>query len=255
MTSPRSPQTPRAATKPTPPRQTAWVIFAAVVVVALGLAAWHFVPLLSPLGAAQGYCSDLTQQHYQQMYQQRLSATLRVQVSEQAFTGAEQLADQQAGRVMQCDTSLFATALDGNTAVAHVTERRASGITVATDLHLSGQNWQIVALPDPAIMPFAVAQQFCDALSGQLYDQAYHLLATAITASLTQDRYTALQQFADQTNGTVTTCTISQLALTTNTATATVQVQRQHGPTGGMRVQIQLSPQAGTWLITNLPTA
>ena len=250
-----SPHPQRAASKPTRPRQTAWVIFGSVIVVVLALAAWRFGPILSPLGAAQGYCRDLTQQHYPALYQNRLSAALRTQVSAEAFTAAEQLADQQAGKVTQCDTSLLATTVDGSTAVAHVTERRAGGITVGTDLHLSSPNWQIVALPDPAVAPFVVAWQFCTALGGQHYDQAYQLLAPAITTSLTQTRYTALQQFADQTNGTITTCTISQLTLTATSATATVQVQRQHGPTGGTQVQIQLGPQAGAWLITNLPTA
>lgn len=236
-------------------RRVAWLIFGGVVLLALAAGAWHFIPILGPMNAAQGYCDDLTHQRYADMYQQRLTAALRAQVSAQAFIGAEQLADEQAGVVTQCSPSPLAVTLNGGSAVAHVTAVRHGGLTIATDLHLNGASWQIAALPDPAIAPYGVVQQFCDALTAQHYDQAYQLLAPAITTSLTQTRYIALQQYADQTSGPVTTCAITQLALDATSATATAQVRRQHGPASGAGVQVQLGEAGGVWLIGNLPTA
>jgi hypothetical protein len=245
----------RAAAIPTNRRLIAWLIFGGIILLIVGTIAWRLVPTLGPMGTARGFCDDLTHQRYAALYEQRLAATTRALVSEEAFIGAEQLADTQAGTVAQCDVSPLSITVTGSTAEAHVTEHRRGGITVAADLRLSGAHWLITTLPDPAIAPFAVAQQFCVAVLTQQYTNAYALLSSSITVSLTQERYVALEQYADTTNGMVTGCAIQQLALTANAASATLQVQRQHGNPAGAMVQMQLAAHNGAWQIANLPSA
>jgi hypothetical protein len=246
---------PQVAAPPTTnSRRTAWLIFGAVCLVALGGLAWRFVPTIGPYQTAAGYCDDLTHQRYTAIYQ-RLGGNAQASVSQAIFTGAEQLADQQAGKVTQCSASPLNVSAQANDTQAQVTEQRQSGITIVATLHMVGSS--IATLPDPAIMPFAVAQRFCDALTTQDYASAYHLLSGTITGQLAQDRYVKLQQFADQTQGNVTTCTITQLDLAKDDtgATATAQVQRQHGAAGGTTTPIQLASSALGWQITNLPSA
>lgn len=235
-------------------RRVAWLVFGGICLIALGLAAWHFIPAIGPYQTAAGYCDDLTHQRYAAIYQ-RLSSNVQAAVSQANFVGAEQLADQQASKVTQCSASLLTISMQGNGTQAQVTEQRRSGITIVATLHLAGS--RIAVLPDPAIMPFAVAQSFCNDLTAQDYAGAYHLLSDTITAQLAQDRYVKLQQYADQTQGPVTSCVITRLDLAKDdtSATVTAQVQRQHGASGGSAVQMQLAKTGTDWQITNLPSA
>lgn len=235
-----------------PSRRTAWLIFAALGVVALGALAWRFVPVIGPTGAAWGFCDDLTQQRYADLYG-RFTPTLRARLSQAAFIQAEQLADQQAGKVTQCDATPLNVSLTDGSASAQVAEHRAGGIAVVETLHLTGPTWQIAAIPDPAVAPFAVAQGFCAALLAHDYAAAYRLLTPAITAQLSQANYVKLGQVADANEGPVTACAITQLSLSQDdaSATASAHVQRQQAVT----VAIQLAQQDSAWAITNLPTA
>jgi hypothetical protein len=246
-------QTPaRTRAKTTISRRAAWLIFAALCVVALGALAWRFVPVIGPTSTAWGFCDDLTHQRYAALYA-RFTPTIRAQLSQATFTLAEQLADQQAGKVTQCDASPLNVSLTGGAATAQVAEHRAGGIAVVETLHLAGPHWQIATIPDPAVAPFAVAQGFCAALLAHDYAAAYRLLTPAITAQLSQANYVKLGQVADANEGPVTACAISQLALSKDnaSATASARVQRQQAA----MVTIQLAQQNSAWAITNLPTA
>ncbi len=242
----------RATATTTTSRRTAWLVFAALCVLALGALAWRFVPVIGPTGAAWGFCDDLTQQRYADLYG-RFTPTIRNQISQATFILAEQLADQQAGKVTQCDATPLNVSLTSGSASAQVAEHRAGGIAVVETLHLIGPTWQLAALPDPAVAPFAVAQNFCAALLAHDYAAAYRLLTPAITAQLSQPNYVKLGQVADANEGPVAACAITQLALSHDdtTATATAHVQRQQAAP----VTIQLAQQGGAWAITNLPTA
>jgi hypothetical protein len=234
------------------PRRVVWIAVGVLCLVALGALAWRFVPVIGPTGVAWGFCDDLTHQRYADVYG-RLASSLHAQVSEQAFTGAEQLADAQAGTVTQCDASPLNVAVQGAGATAEIAEHRASGVSVVEHLHLSGPNWQIAALPDPAVAPYATAFSFCTDLLAHDYASAYHLLTPNITGQLTQANYVKLGGIADQQDGPVTGCTISQLSLSADdtTASAVAQVMRQRQSP----VPIQLGAQGNMWYITNLPSA
>jgi hypothetical protein len=239
-------------------RRIAWLAFAGVALLALVALAIRFVPVLGPTGTAWGYCDDLTHARYADLYTAHFSANLQRQISQADFIAAETLADHQAGVVATCDASPLNVTLAGNSAQVHVTEQRVHYDAVVTTLQLGGSDWRIIAFPDPAIAPFGTAQRFCDALATGDYATAYSLFAPSITEQLTQDRYVSLEGFADQTNGKVTACAISQLTLDlhSQTASAHAQVTRQNGPVGGADVAITLAQNAdGGWAITTLPTA
>ena len=240
-----------------PGRRIAWLVFGGLCLVAVVGVAVRFVPVLGPTGTSWGYCDDLTHARYADLYQQHFAAALRSQITQSDFIAAEQLADHQAGPVATCDASPLNISLSGNTAQAKVTEQRLRYAAVVTTLQLGGSDWRITAFPDPAIQPFGVAQRFCDALAQQDYATAYGLFAPNITGQLTQDRYAGVEGYADQTNGKITSCAITQLTvdLPNHAAAAHAQVQREHGPTGGADVQITLAQQSGAWFITTLPTA
>jgi len=121
--------TPRAAAASgsTTPRRVVWSAVGALCLVALGALAWRFVPVIGPTGAAWGFCDDLTHQRYAELYG-RLAPALHAQVSGQAFMGAENLADAQAGKVTQCDASPLNVAVQGAGATAEIAEHRADGL-------------------------------------------------------------------------------------------------------------------------------
>lgn len=248
MSASRSADAPISATS----RRVVWIAVGVLCLVALGALAWRFVPIIGPTGAAWGFCDDLTRQRYADLYG-RLAPALHAQVSEQAFIGAEQLADAQAGKVTQCNASPLNVAMQGAGATADIAEHRAGGVSVVEHLRLSGPNWQIAVLPDPAVAPYATAFSFCAALLAHDYAAAYHLLTPNITGQLTQAKYVKLGGIADQQDGPVTACTISQLSLSTDgtNASAIAQVTRQRQSP----VPIQLGAQNDTWYITNLPSA
>jgi hypothetical protein len=239
-------------------RRIAWLAFVGVGLLTVVALAIRFVPVLGPTGTAWGYCDDLTHARYADLYQAHFSTDLRAQISQAHFVAAEQLADHQAGPVANCDASPLNIVLVHSGAQAKVTEQRVHFAAVVTTLQLGGGDWRITAFPDPAIVPFGTAQRFCDALAAGDYATAYGILAPAITAQLTQDRYVGLEHFADQTNGKVTACAITQLTLDLPNHAATVhaQVMRQNGPPGGADVAITLAQgDAGAWTISTLPTA
>jgi hypothetical protein len=248
MSASRTTAAPVAATS----RRVVWIAVGVLCLMALGALAWRFVPIIGPTGAAWSFCDDLTHQRYADIYG-RLAAALHAQVSEQAFVDAEQLADAQAGKVTQCDASPLNVAMQGAGATAEIAEHRAEGVSVVAHLHLSGPSWQIAALPDPAVAPYATAFSFCTALLARNYAAAYRLLTPNITGQLPQANYVKLGGIADQQEGPVTVCTISQLTLSADDASASAiaQVTRQRPSP----VPILLGVQNGTWYITNLPSA
>ncbi|MBA3825361.1 MAG: hypothetical protein H0X24_15865 [Ktedonobacterales bacterium] len=239
-------------------RRIAWLAFAGVTLIAIVVLALRFVPVLGPTGTAWGYCDDLTHARYIDLYTSHFSTTLRAQISAAHFAAAEQLADHQAGIVATCDASPLNVVLAGNGAQVKVTEQRVHYDAVVTTLQLGGADWRITAFPDPAVAPFGIAQSFCDALATADYATAYGFFAPSITAQLTQARYVGVEGFADQTDGKVTACAITQLTLDlpNHTAATRAQVTRQNGPAGGADVAITLAQGAtGAWQITTLPTA
>ncbi len=241
----RTPAAPRS-------RRSLVIGFALIVVVALALGGVRFALALGPVGTAQRYCDAMTRRDYPAVYR-LLASGPRAQVDEATFVAGETLADQQAGVVTGCDVSPLSVDVGWSAAVAHVTVRRASGVAVAVPLRVAGSGWLIDELPDPALLPFALARQWCDAVASQSYVVAYHLLSSAITAAVPQDRFTALSEQADQSSGKVTSCQIATLALGASGQAATAQavVRRQQGASATVR--LALGRQAGAWVLTSLP--
>jgi hypothetical protein len=244
------------APTPTGRRRIAWIVFSAIVLLGAGGVAWRVVPTLAPLQTANGFCDDARHQRYDHIYNQWLSPAARATVSDAAFDGAEALADRQAGNVTGCDVSPFTITVSGQTAQATVTEHRAGGVTVVQTLHLSGADWLIAAVPDPAVFPYATALAYCDALTGQNYAAAFQLLASGITAQLSQQRFVALANGADQAGGSVTTCMITQLQLSGNgaIAQATLQTRRSQATATSAPVLALARQSDGAWKITTLPS-
>lgn len=235
-------------------RRATGVVLVALFLAAGGGLAWRLVPAIGPYQAAQAVCAALLRGDYDAVYRQ-LGPAPQAQISAATFAAAERLADQQAGRVTQCDASLFGISWQGTTAVAQVTERRAGGATVALSLRLAGTPLRLVALPDAAALPYAVAAAWCAALTAQDYPAAYALLAPALTTALPEARFAAFARLADQNGGPVTACAVSQLALDAagQRATATIAQTRQSDTAPASR-PLSIARQAtGIWQIATLP--
>lgn len=238
------------------PRRTGVIVSLVVVALIVAGLAWRIIPAFGPWQAARAYCDDLTHQRYAAIYQQHSTAALQTTISLDAFVAAQTLADQQAGTVRSCDVAPLSITATGATATAQITEQRSGGVAIRATLHLAGSAWQLATWPDAAIAPYAIAYRYCQALSQQDYSTAYHLFTTTITGQLNATDYISFAQLADAGSGTVDHCTISHLGLDHTSATAAIQIHRQHGDANGTTTDILLAQQTDqSWQITNLPHA
>jgi hypothetical protein len=229
-------------------RVIGFMVVGAIAVILIG---GRIALAIGPLQAAQRFCSDLTSQNYQDLYS-RMTASMQTLIDRDTFVAGERLADTQAGAVTQCDASFFSVDVGLGSATAHVSVHRAQGAVDAVPLHLTGWGWQIATLPDPALLPFATAWHWCEDLTHQNYAAAYVLLAPAITTSLPQERFASLAQLADQTQGTVTTCSVTALTYNPSSATATVAIARPQSSSASLHLSLGRQSD-GAWLLSSLP--
>ena len=247
-----TPQTPTTAQRRRPLR-IALIALIVLLAVAIG---GRFALALGPMSVAQRFCDATIKGDYQQVYAQ-MSGTLRqhTPIAAADYVAAEQLADQQAGRVTGCDIVPWRVDVGFGSGTVHLIEHRASG-TVAVELHTAGD--QIAVFPDNAVYSVNTALSYCVAIKAQNYPDAYRLLAPAITNALVLDRYMTAAQLFDKTGGNVSDCAIATLLLNSEQSVATLGmiIHRQGSSDASSAVTLTIGRQKdGTWLIMKLPSA
>lgn len=128
---------------------------------------------------------------------------------------------------------------------------RRTGVIISVvllALIAAGLMWRVI----PALGPWQAARAYCDDLTHQRYAAIYQQrIGAALHTTIAQDEFVASQTLADQQAGSVRSCDVAPLTVTSTGTTALAQVTEQR--VGGLAVRATLHLAGPDWRLAAWP--
>jgi hypothetical protein len=252
-----------AARRPLPAfrsRALRWVALT-VVIAFVGVLAYAWVTAQqngAPTGAVTQFCSALRGDKYTQAYNLLASAP-RQRITSTQFTAAAAALDRIEGRVAACPAiAESAVQMGVNAATVDATLTRAGLGPMRGKVGLTHEQsaWRIASL-DPTLLGVSLdalvaADDYCAALQGQRYTDAYTALADDLRGGLTSAEYEQMSQWSDLIDGSIRSCAPVTVDSSGGESTATMAFSVTRAKLGRLRGDIALVNANGAWKVKSV---